>query len=1343
MLKGKLVGRLLRPSVRVVLTLLAAVTFLVPLMASGQTISTIGDFSGLSPANLSNPQGIAADTSGVYILDTNRKRIVKLAIGGAASVLTDSSAFPSPRNTMTKIVKNSTHLFVSDMVFSGATATGRIFRVLANGTGAAPFGNFTGIGGLKSITGLALLADTLYVFDQDFSNGDRRIIKQQLNGTIAATVLSPDVSAITFSGSFAPTALAARGDTLFILDTQSSLIVKVPPGGVGAKFGTFSSVTLQSPTAIVAGDSALFVLQTNASNKVVKVPYTGATATSFGTFSSGTFPGIAYAGGVVYLINSSGNTVHAGMGAAVPKLSINDASALEAPGKMTFTITLSHKLPFNTIVTHQTSSLFGTIVGNSQAGTDTIRAGQTTTTFDVTYTDNSFFNSDQTFTVFLNATPTQFAPSLGAGGVGLGFSRQTGNGKILDDDRSPQMSLFGPPNLPFGTFFGTVTAGSPSTKTIRIVNIGTKPDSAITVRKPKVFGDDFVTATTTSGDPLPGEIVIAPRDTFFFNVTFDPTGLKGPINDSLVIEQLFPVPTQSFVRFQKIFLQGIGAGGNPIVEVLDLGSNQFIDPAGTTLLADTLYVAAPGRNRIWKLSKNGGQASFNTLNRGSITTGFLAGLGVANGKLFYTDSEPLTGRGRIARVSPAGGDAAFLDLGSFDLFFPSAIAASPDGQTLYVAGFESNPFLFKPKAKIVKMGVDGSNPAILNTGTASFGFVVDMKVSTDGQTLFISDAGRQSLNGDKLDAGIEPLSASSTFAGAKLFKTPTAGGQAIVLRNDIIPGGIGVTADTLFMAAIGGIAKIPIDGGAVTVLEVTGLKVEPTAVLMDGGVPYFMDFGVKKRIVRLLQKVPDPTTTLQAPGPAPSSVVLQMAKRFFEPGVQDARLPLTLKTDEEVPTGDLQFHLAYAPDTRNVSVDNYEPSERFVPSDTLASLGFDVSVTSTQEDTLSVVITRSADQTIPANQTVTLGELRFDVEAAPVEPTSFPARVVLGTDRLVKILEDAFLAVHDDEGGDISEVEVINGGIRVGIRGDVNLDGKRNVLDVVFLVNQILVRPGFDVLPGADTVDHDIRDANEDGDATIGVPDVVAIILRLLRRDPTAAPTGKEIVSGPAQVSLGTAFAQADGQWVVPVLLDGGDLSGVQATFTFDPTLLSVGTAQIAGSAEHLLLESQVKDGELRIVALNLQGERLSVGDFNRLALIPVTLLGDKPASLTLVSVTGSDRWARTAQIQPGTQEQRVSGREASLPTSFALREARPNPFNPSTTIAYDVPQKAQIRLTVYNTLGQEVVRLVNQVQQAGRYEVTWNGLNTRGQSVASGVYLYRIVSDTGFTASKRMVLLK
>ena len=97
----------------------------------------------------------------------------------------------------------------------------------------------------------------------------------------------------------------------------------------------------------------------------------------------------------------------------------------------------------------------------------------------------------------------------------------------------------------------------------------------------------------------------------------------------------------------------------------------------------------------------------------------------------------------------------------------------------------------------------------------------------------------------------------------------------------------------------------------------------------------------------------------------------------------------------------------------------------------------------------------------------------------------------------------------------------------------------------------------------------------------------------------------------------------------------------------------------------------------------------------------------------------------------------------AALPTAFSLSANRPNPFNPATQIAYEVPQQAHITLAVYNVLGQEVVRLVDREQQAGRYTVTWDGRNTQGQGVSSGVYLYRLTSSTGFVESRRMVLLK
>ena len=91
----------------------------------------------------------------------------------------------------------------------------------------------------------------------------------------------------------------------------------------------------------------------------------------------------------------------------------------------------------------------------------------------------------------------------------------------------------------------------------------------------------------------------------------------------------------------------------------------------------------------------------------------------------------------------------------------------------------------------------------------------------------------------------------------------------------------------------------------------------------------------------------------------------------------------------------------------------------------------------------------------------------------------------------------------------------------------------------------------------------------------------------------------------------------------------------------------------------------------------------------------------------------------------------------------FELNAAYPNPFNPQTQITYELPDQAHVKLIVYNLLGQEIIRLVDQVQPAGPYIVRWNGHNTRGASVASGVYIYRLTTDSGFQAARRVTLVK
>ena len=92
--------------------------------------------------------------------------------------------------------------------------------------------------------------------------------------------------------------------------------------------------------------------------------------------------------------------------------------------------------------------------------------------------------------------------------------------------------------------------------------------------------------------------------------------------------------------------------------------------------------------------------------------------------------------------------------------------------------------------------------------------------------------------------------------------------------------------------------------------------------------------------------------------------------------------------------------------------------------------------------------------------------------------------------------------------------------------------------------------------------------------------------------------------------------------------------------------------------------------------------------------------------------------------------------------TDYKLYQNYPNPFNPVTEICYDLKTASDTKLTVYNTLGQEVIQLVNAYQDAGKYNVMWNGRDKFGNLMSSGVYFYRIESST-FIQSNKMIYLK
>jgi hypothetical protein len=97
-----------------------------------------------------------------------------------------------------------------------------------------------------------------------------------------------------------------------------------------------------------------------------------------------------------------------------------------------------------------------------------------------------------------------------------------------------------------------------------------------------------------------------------------------------------------------------------------------------------------------------------------------------------------------------------------------------------------------------------------------------------------------------------------------------------------------------------------------------------------------------------------------------------------------------------------------------------------------------------------------------------------------------------------------------------------------------------------------------------------------------------------------------------------------------------------------------------------------------------------------------------------------------------------IEARRQYTPTAFRLHQNYPNPFNPTTTINYELQITNYIDLSVYNLLGQKVATLVSRRQNAGQYQVDWNAAG-----FASGVYYYRLSTESGFIQTKKLVLVK
>ena len=101
-----------------------------------------------------------------------------------------------------------------------------------------------------------------------------------------------------------------------------------------------------------------------------------------------------------------------------------------------------------------------------------------------------------------------------------------------------------------------------------------------------------------------------------------------------------------------------------------------------------------------------------------------------------------------------------------------------------------------------------------------------------------------------------------------------------------------------------------------------------------------------------------------------------------------------------------------------------------------------------------------------------------------------------------------------------------------------------------------------------------------------------------------------------------------------------------------------------------------------------------------------------------------------------------VSARSVDIPAGFLLQQGYPNPFNPSTLIGYALPVEGAVEMAVYDLLGKRVRTLVAGRRSAGHWHTIWDGRDSRGTPVASGIYFYTMEAGR-FRATRKLLLLK
>jgi hypothetical protein len=218
--------------------------------------------------------------------------------------------------------------------------------------------------------------------------------------------------------------------------------------------------------------------------------------------------------------------------------------------------------------------------------------------------------------------------------------------------------------------------------------------------------------------------------------------------------------------------------------------------------------------------------------------------------------------------------------------------------------------------------------------------------------------------------------------------------------------------------------------------------------------------------------------------------------------------------------------------------------------------------------------------------------------------------------------------------------------------------------------------------------------------------------------------------------------ANQSGQWYIfwGAALSPFSTSAV-STLPFAPNAVTEGDAEATGTP---YLYAARNPGQVDVLSVNPTGAIASVGSYSVGSSPSSIALGDfnRDGGLDVVTASATDS-TLTVNLHGAGSATAVEVTALAPPARARLLQNYPNPFNPRTTIRYSLSREERVRLAVYDVGGRLVATLLDGLQAAGEHSIPWDGRDAGGGAVGSGVYFYRLTTESGERESKRMVILK